>query len=231
MTFQYWGQAITDSLVDLWLRFINFLPSLFGALLVFVIGWFIAVALEKFVAQLIKALRIDHALDNLGLKSALEKANIKGTASEFIGALVKWFLVIAFLMAASDILGLNQVGNFLNSVLFYIPSLVIAVIIILVAVLLARFVENVIKASVRTAGFTHGNFPAAIAKWAILIFAVLAALEQLGIAPSLIRTLFTGVVALIAVAGGLAFGLGGKDLASEFLNKIRQEIKDSHNGK
>lgn len=228
MTIQDWGQAITDSLLDLWIRFVNFIPTLFGALLVFLIGWFIAVALGKFVTQILRTLKIDQALDNLGLRGTLDRANIEGNVSGFIGALIKWFLIIAFLMAASDILGLNQVGDFLNQVLLYIPNLVIAVIILLVAALVARFVSNVVKGSVKAAGFSYGNFLATVARWAIFIFAALAALEQLGIALALIRTLFTGIIALIAIAGGLAFGLGGKDLAAEFLNKVRRDVKDNH---
>lgn len=228
MTIQDWGLAITDSLIDLWVRFINFVPLLVGALVVFLIGWFVAVALGKLVTQVLRTLRVDQVLDNAGLRNTLDKANVKGTVSGFLGALVKWFLLIAFLIAATDILGLQQVGIFLNSVLLYIPQLVIAVIILLVAVLLSRFVVNIIQASVKAAGFNYGNFLATVAKWAIMIFAFLAALDQLGVAPALVRTLFTGIIALIAIAGGLAFGLGGKDIAAEFLNKVRHEIKDNH---
>lgn len=230
MTIQTWGQAITDSLIDLWIRFIGFVPSLVGALLVFLIGWFVAAALSKFVVQALRTLKIDQFLDNAGLRNILDKANLKGTASGFLGALVKWFLIIVFLVAASEILGLIQISIFLNSVLNYIPQLVIAVIILLVAVLFSKFVGNVIQASVKAAGLNHSSFLSTVAKWAIMIFAILAALEQLGIALALIRTLFTGIVALIAVAGGLAFGLGGKDIAADYLNKLRHDIKDNHLG-
>lgn len=228
MTIQTWGQAITDSLIDLWIRFINFLPALIGALLVFFIGWFIAIALGKFVTQVLRTLKVDQALDSAGLKNTLEKANISGTASGFLGAMVKWFLVIVFLVAASDILSLNQISVFLNNVLNYIPQLVIAVVILLVAVLFSKFVGNVIQASVKAASLNHGSFLSTVAKWAIMVFAILAALEQLGVAPGLIRTLFTGIIALIALAGGLAFGLGGKDMAASYLEKLRRDIKENH---
>lgn len=229
MTIQTWGQAITDSLVDLWVRFINFVPSLVGAILVFFIGWFVAIALAKFVMQALRALKVDSALDNAGLRNILDRANIKGTVSGFFGEVVKWFLLIVFLVAASEILGLTQIGIFLNKVLFYIPQLVIAVVILLVAVLFSRFVGNVVQASVKAAHLNHGSFLSTVAKWSIMIFAILAALEQLGVAPAMVGTLFTGIIALLAIAGGLAFGLGGKDAASQFLNKLRDDIKENHN--
>lgn len=228
MTIQDWGQAVTDSLIDLWIRFINFVPLLIGALLVLLVGWFVAVALGKFIAQILRTIRLDQALESAGLSNALEKANVKGTASGFLGGLVKWFLIIVFLMAAADILRLEQIGDFLNQVLAYIPQLVIAVIILLAGALLSKFVASVVLGSVKAAGFNYANFLATVARWAIMIFSFLAALDQLGIAPALVRTLFTGIIALLAIAGGLAFGLGGKDLAGELLNRLRHEIRDNH---
>lgn len=227
MSLQTWGQAITDSLLDLWLRFINFLPSLVGALLVFFIGWFVAIALGKFVTQILRTVKIDQTLDNAGVRATLDRANIKGTVSGFFGELVKWFLIIVFLNAATDILGLDQVTTFLNQVLAYIPQIVIAVIILLVAVVFARFAGNVVEAGVRAVGFHYGVFLSTVTKWAIMVFAILAALEQLGVAPGLVRTLFTGIIALIAIAGGLSFGLGGKDLAAEYLQKLRRQIREN----
>ena len=148
--------------------------------------------------------------------------------AKFMGGLVKWFLILVFLMAATDILRLTQVTNFLNSIILYLPNVVVAAVILAVAFLVANFVFAVVKGSTKVAGIVSATLLATVAKWAIVIFGFLAALIQLGIAASLINTLFIGFVAMLALAGGLAFGLGGKDEAALILKKIRQEITEKH---
>jgi len=221
---QTWGEAITMALINLWERFISFIPLLVGAILVFLIGLGIAVAMGKLIANMLKASKIDRAVDKLGIKKRLEDMGLKTELSVFIGQLVKWFLVLVFLMAATDILKLNQVSDFLNSIILYIPNVVVAVIILTVVVLLGNFVYNLVKGSVRAAGVVSATMLATISKWSIIIFGVFAAMIQLGIASSLVSTIFIGIVAMLALAGGLAFGLGGKDEAQLILRKLREEL-------
>ncbi|OGZ35852.1 MAG: hypothetical protein A3A94_01720 [Candidatus Portnoybacteria bacterium RIFCSPLOWO2_01_FULL_43_11] len=223
-TIPTWGEVITDSLQTLWMGFIGFLPNLLGALIVFIIGWIISAALGKLAAQVINILRIDQILEKIGFKNALDRAGLKLNSGKFIGELIKWFLIIVFLMAAVDILGLDQVTEFLKRVLFYIPQIIVAVLILLAAVMVANFLQKLVKASVEAADLQSANFLGVVTKWAVLVFAILAALLQLGIAPGLIQTLFMGLVGALALGAGLAFGLGGKDLASQLLTKIKNEI-------
>ncbi|PJA64152.1 MAG: hypothetical protein CO160_00110, partial [Candidatus Portnoybacteria bacterium CG_4_9_14_3_um_filter_43_11] len=124
----------------------------------------------------------------------------------------------------TDILDLSEVTVFLKQVLLYIPQLIIAVLILLAAVLIANFLQRLVKASVEAAGLGSANFLATVTKWAIMVFAILAALLQLGVVPTLIQTLFTGFVAALVISFGLAFGLGGKDLAAQILEKIKKDI-------
>jgi len=225
MVIQTWTEVITSSLQLLWTGFISFLPGFLGAIIIFVIGWVIASILGRLSAQIIRVLRIDSILEKMGLKKSLERANLNLDSSKFISELVRWFFIIVFLMAATDILRLVQVTDFLLRVLLYIPQLIIAVLILLAAVLIANFLQKVVKASVEAAGFDSANTLAAITKWSILVFAVLAALMQLGIAPALIQIIFTGFIAALVISSGLAFGLGGKDFAASILNKFRKDIK------
>ncbi len=220
-----WGEALLDALANLWLRFVDFLPAFLGALIVFFVGWLVAVLIGKGVERLVRLLKIDRLIEKEGIKQAFKKSGLELKVAVFIGELVKWFLLVAVLIAAADILGLQQVSVFLNRVLFFIPNLVVAIVILVVAVLVANLVYRATLAGVKGAGFTTARFVAAVAKWAILIFAILAALTQLGIAVSLIQTIFIGVVAMLALAGGLAFGLGGKDAAARFLESLRREIR------
>jgi len=223
---QTWGEAITLSLMNLWERFMNFLPSLVGAVLVFVAGWIVAVALGKVVEHIFKMIKVDDALEKAGTKGRFKKVGVEINVAKFLGGLVKWFLILVFLMAATDILKLVQVTNFLNSIVLYLPNVVVAAVILAVAFLVANFAFAVVKGSTKVAGIVSATLLATIAKWAIVIFGFLAALIQLGIAASLINTLFIGFVAMLALAGGLAFGLGGKEEAAAILKKIRQEITE-----
>lgn len=226
MMIQTWTEVITSSLESLWLGFIGFLPQFLGAIIIFLIGWFIANLFGRLSAQIIRTLRIDKVLEKIGFKQSLERANLKLDSARFIGELVRWFFILVFLIAAVDILGLAQINQFLVRVLYYIPQLIVAILILLAAVLIANFLQKLVKASVEAAGFRSANFLATVAKWSILIFAILAALLQLGVVPSLIQILFTGFVAALSISFGLAFGLGGRDAAAEALEKLKNSIRD-----
>lgn len=223
---QTWGEITAISLFGLWEKFINFFPILLGAILVFLLGWIIAVVMEKVVEKMILSLRIDQAFEKMGLRRKLNESGINLNVAAFFGGLVKWFLVLVFLMAATDILGLNQVTNFLNSIILYIPNVVVAVIILAVVFLVGNLVYAVVKGSTRAAGVMSATLLATISKWSIIIFGLLAALIQLGIATSLVSTIFIGIVAMLSLAGGLAFGLGGKEEAQMILKKLREEITE-----
>lgn len=223
---QTWGEAITMSLIGLWERFFYFLPSLIGAIIVFVFGWIIAVVLGKLITKAIRSIKIDSALEKVGFNKKLHEIGIGEAASELIGNIVKWFLAAVFLMAATDILGLVQVTDYLNSIILYLPNVIVAVVILAVAFLLGGFVYSVVKGSTRAAGIMSATLLATISKWSIIIFGILAALIQLGIATSLVSTIFIGVVSALSLAVGLAFGLGGKEEAAMILRKLREEITE-----
>ena len=223
MFIQTWAEVVTASLQMLWAGFVSFLPNLLGAIIVFFVGWIIAALLGRLAAQIVQTLRVDQILSKMNFNKSLEKANLKLNSGKFIGELVRWFFIVVFLMAATDILGLSQVTGFLTQVILYIPQLIVAVLILLTAVLIANFMQKLVRASVEAAGLRSSNFLAAVAKWAILVFAGLAALIQIGVAPALIQTLFTGIIAALVISLGLAFGLGGKDAAARVLDKLKKD--------
>ena len=222
---QTWGQAIANSLIDLWLRFVTFVPTLIGALLVFLIGLVIASVIGKTIERVIKALRVDQAIDRMNIAESLKEHGIETTFSEFLGKFVQWFLVLVFLMAATDILGLKQVTSFLDNIVSYLPNVVVATIILTIAFLLASVVFKIVRGSTKAAGVMSAALLATMIKWAIMIFGILAALIQLGIATSLVNTIFIGLVSAFSLAIGLAFGLGGREEAALILKKIRLDIE------
>ena len=218
-------EILLDSLETIWGGFIGFLPTLLAALIVFIIGWLISIFLGKVANRIIKTIKLDVLLAKLGFKTALAKAKLNLDSGKFFEELVKWFFIIVFLMTAVDILGLDQVALFLRTILLYLPNVVVAAIVLLAAAIIARFMQRVVKASADTAGLASASAISVIVRWAILIFGFIIALTQLGIAPTLIQTIFIGAIAMFAIAGGLAFGLGGKEIATEILRDLHKKLK------
>jgi len=226
MVITNWLDATRLAFLNITQGFLSTLLNIIGALIVFLIGWAIAIGLQKLVVQIIKTIRVDQLLEKLGAGKALEKAGIKLDVANWIGFLVKWFLIFGFLLAATDILGLQDVSGFLRSVLLYIPNIVVAAVILVVAVWFAGLVQRIVAFSISAGKIKTATFVGALVKWAILIFALFAALIQLGIAPGLLQTIVTGFIAMLAIAGGLAFGLGGKEYASKIIENIRDEMSE-----
>ncbi len=218
-----WGEVITNSFQNLWIKIINFLPNIISALIVLILGLLIAKFFSKFISRTLKYLYLDKLIDTFGVKHNLEKIGIKIDMSHVIGIIVKWFFIIVFLVAAADILHLAQVTEFLNKVLFYIPNVVIAVVILVLGVVFANFIQGIVKTSVYIVNLEAAEIISGIAKWAILIFTIMAALVQLNIAADLVNTLFQGFIAMAAIAGGIAFGLGGKDKAKGIIDKLGEK--------
>jgi hypothetical protein len=219
-------EIVRSSLLTLWSSVAAFVPKLVAAVVVFLIGWLIAVLLGRAAYHAVRVLQINKALEGLGFKPALERGGLHLDAPKFFDELVKWFFIVVFLMAATNIVGLAQVTEFLRVVVFYLPNVIVAAFVVLIGVLLARFIEHSVRVSVKAAKLASANFLATLARWSILIFSFLIALDQLKVAPELIRIFVMGVVAMAAVAGGLAFGLGGRDLAADWLDNIRKKVQD-----
>lgn len=224
MVVQTWIETFVFSLQDLWLRFVAFLPAIVGAFLVFVIGWIVAIALGKATVRLMKALQVDKLFDQLGVMKQVHKAGLAFEVSDFLGALIKWFLIIVTFLAAVDILGLAQLSVFVVDVLLYVPNVIVAALILLVAAVLANFLEKLVKASIKAAEVGPVSLVGAVVRWGVWGFALIAALSQLGIAPAVVQTLLVGFVAMLALAGGLAFGLGGQGVAREVWESIRNDV-------
>lgn len=216
----------TSTLSNMWISFVNFLPSLLGALILFLIGLIIATGIGELIERIIDALKIDRILEKIGFKNFTDRANIRLDAGYFVGQLIRWSLVLAFLSAALDSLGLLAFTAYLKTILAYLPNVIIAAIIILITFLVADFVEKLVTSSATGSGLKITTFAGVIAKWAIYITGFLTALDQLKIASNFLFIIFVGLVAMLSLAGGLAFGLGGKDFAKSMLEKSKKNLKD-----
>lgn len=220
-----WWEVTLEALENLWIGFLGFIPKFIGAVVVFLVGWLIAVGIGKLVAEVLKRIQFNRLFEKGAWKTALERADIKVDAAGFVGALFKWILIIVFLSAAVEILGLTQFAAFVNSVLVYLPNVVVAALILVVASIIADIAEKVIRAGVEGMRVGYGELAGVIVRWSIWVFAILAILYQLNVAAALIQTLLSGVIGLIVLAGGIAFGLGGKETAADILEGLRRRIR------
>lgn len=212
---------VSMSMNNLWYDVMQFLPMIVVALIVVIIGWIIGAALKQVVVRIFDTLKVNAALQAAGADTLAERAGYKLKAGEFVGSLVKWFVIIVFFVAALDILRLDEVTIFFREVvLTYLPKVIVAVLILLVAAVVANVASASVTAGARAAGFTAASLLGTLTRYAIIVFAVLAALAQMEIAPEMVQTLFMGIVFAASLAFGLAFGLGGKEAAGRYVNDI-----------
>lgn len=211
------GVALHDTGVTL----LSFLPYLVIAVIVFTAGFGIGSILGRAVEHLVSVLHIDKALHRAGFAQLSERAGVHLSVAGFLGGLVKWGVIVAFTLASAEILGLTQITQLLRDILVYIPQVIIAAVILVIAMLLGDFVARIVSHSTKATGM-KGESAAQMAKWAIIIVGgVFPALTQLRIAQGLVEVLFTGVVFATSLAIGLSFGLGGRDAAARAIEKVK----------
>ena len=213
-TVSNWGEAVMLSVTTALMNLLGFLPALIGAIVILILGWIIAGLIAGLVERGLKAVGFERAAETTGIAGFVQQAGSGWTASKIVAEIVKWFIRLIAIQAAASVLGLTQISEAINAVLLWLPNLVVAMVIIVVAALIANFVAGIVRGAASEMGFGSPNLLANIARYAIIVFAGVAAINQLGIAPTVVNTLFIGTVGAVALAVGLAFGLGGRDVAS-----------------
>lgn len=184
------------------------LPGLIGAIIVLIVGWIVAGAVARVVAAAIRTAGADRLFLQHGGMDQL-------VPSRATGEIVKWLVRLAALLIAASLVGLAQVGLLVNAIVLWLPNLIVAAIILLVAPVLGKFLRSVIEVGAGQAGFSNARVLGRVTELAVMVFAVIIAINQVGIAEELIQTLFTGIVAAFAIAFGLAFGMGGRGVAEK----------------
>lgn len=225
MTYNEWFLLVIQPFLQ---SLISFVAKLILAIVVFVIGYLISVGIGRIITEILKSIKFNKLFDKEGWHKALQKANVDVDPSEFIGAIVKWAFVIVSLLIAVDILNLAQFGMILTQVLNYLPNVVVAALIFVVAVIISDIIEKIVRVTVERMRLSHGYLAASIIKWAIWVFTVFLILEQLLPNSDLIKTLYMaivwGVVGTLTFGVAIAIGLGGKDVASEVIRDMKNKI-------
>jgi mechanosensitive ion channel-like protein len=211
------GTAVITGLAAAIAAFMIALPSVLGALVLLAIGWVVAGFIGGLLSKFLRTIRIDDLAERSGIAGFLRRARVNADAAGVIGGLVKWYVRLVFLLLAANAVGLTAVSGIVNQVLAFIPNLLVAILILGVFSWLATTAKNLVTGAVESAGMPNANALGTLTFVTVLAFGIIASANQIGVAATLINTLFIGVVGALALAFGLAFGLGGREEAARIL--------------
>ncbi|OIO50841.1 MAG: hypothetical protein COV41_00480 [Candidatus Brennerbacteria bacterium CG11_big_fil_rev_8_21_14_0_20_43_10] len=218
--------AVYGALLLMYQEVLVYFPVILIAAIIFIVGLFIAKGLGRLVEQLVSLTKIDAWLAKTGARAFFDRAGVRLDISKFLGELVRWIMVLAFLMASADILGLTAVTGAIRDLLAYLPNVLVASVILLLTVVFGNFLQKAVKGAISGVNFKSSSFISAMVKWAVYIFGFLIAVHQLQIATDVINILLIGLTGMLAIAGGLSFGLGGRDYAHDLLERFRSEVEE-----
>jgi len=218
-----WGDVFNTSLQSLWFGFVQFAPRLILAIIFFVVGWILGSLISKAIQQVFSSLKIDSLFSSLGAGDFFRKAGVNLNTGYFVGEVVRWFVIIVFLLPSLSLVGLTDVSSFLSEgVLGFLPQVIIAAFVLIIAAIVSEGLSKVVLATAKSVNLKSAHLLAVIAKYAVWVFAIIIALGKLGLGDYM-SILFSGLVAMLALAGALAFGLGAKDAAGRFISKLGEE--------
>jgi hypothetical protein len=212
-----WSAALMTSLAAAMAMFFSAIPKVLGFLVIIIAGWFIASLIERGVAALLRAVRFNELAARAGLGEFIDKMGMNTDPAGMIGLVVKWFVRLIAMVVAFDALGLPAVSEVLQQFLMWLPNLVVALVVLVIGGLAARALSNLVRGAASEGGLGNADFLAKLASVMVWAFAVVVAVNQIGIATALVNTLFMAFVGALALGAGLAFGLGGKDTAAEIV--------------
>lgn len=220
-----WGDVFNASLQDLWWGFIQFAPRLIIAIIFFIIGWILGSLVAKAFEHVFSALKVDKLFQSIKADEFFKRAGMNLNTGYFVGQVIKWFVIIIFLLPSLNLVGLTSISSFLkDDVLGFLPRVIVAALILIIATVVADALSKTVVAGGKALNLSSTRMLGTIAKYAVWIFAFIIALGQLGVAPAYMQILFAGIIGMIAVAGALAFGLGAKDVAGRFISKLGDEM-------
>src|SRR5947207_24669 len=222
-----WGDAILTALANALNLVLTFIPKFIGFLLILLIGWIIASVVSRAVTLLLRKIGFDRLSDRIGLTRLEQQMGVRMDTAGVLGKIVFWFLFLVFLVPATDALGIPTVSAVLSGLVAYIPNVFVAVLVLFLGALAATFVADLVRGATATTNIGNPSIFAGVARWAIIGFAALVALEQLQIAPALINELFGAMVLALAIAFGLSFGLGGQDTARRWLSRGENTVSSA----
>lgn len=221
-----WGDAFANSFREAMAGLAAAIPNLLGFLLIVLIGWIVASLLSSAVGALLRAVRFNELANRAGLSTFVNNMGLRTDPAGFVALITRWLVWLVTFVVAFDALGLPAVSNILQQMLAWLPNLIVALVLLVIGGLVAGVVANLVRGATATARLGDPNLLASIAQIAVWAFAIVAAINQLGIAPTLVNTLLIATVGSVALALGLAFGLGGRDTAGQMVQRWYQRSQE-----
>jgi len=212
-----WSVALMTSATAALAMFLAAIPKVIGFLVILVIGWLIASAIAGIVANLLRAVHFNDMAQRSGFAGFVHNMGVRTDSAGFVATAAKWFVRLIVLTVAFDALGLPAVSQVLQQVLLFIPNVIVALMVLVIGGLAANALSGLVRGAAGSAGLGNPELLANIARVTVWGFAIVVAVNQIGIATTLVNTLFMGFVGAMALAAGLAFGLGGRDTAGEIV--------------
>jgi mechanosensitive ion channel-like protein len=212
-----WAQALMTSVAAALAILLGAIPKVIGFAVILIIGWLIASALAAAVTALLRAVKFNDLAQRAGISGFVQKMGVHTDAAGFLASLVKWFVRLIVLVTAFDALGLPAVSQVLQQILLWLPNLVVALVVLVIGGLAANALASLVRGATAESGLGNPDLLATIARVAVWAFAIVIAVNQIGIATTIVNTLFMATVGAVAVALALAFGLGGRDTAAEIV--------------
>jgi hypothetical protein len=219
-----WGDVFNASLQNLWWGFVQFVPKLIVAVVFFIIGWVLGSLIAKAIEQIFSSLKIDSLFRSIGTEGFLRRAGVGLNTGYFVGEVVKWFVIIVFLLPSLNLVGLTDVSSFLStSVLGYLPQVIIAAFVLIIAAVVSEGLSKTVLATTKAMNLRSAHLLGTVTKYAVWVFAIIIALGKLGLGDYM-SILFSGIIAMLALGSAIAFGLGAKDAAGRFIDRLGEEV-------
>ena len=222
-----WSEAMMTSLAGGLAMFFAAIPKVIAFAVILVVGWFIANLIARLAARVLRLIRFNDLSQRSGFTAFVRNIGVQTDPAGFLGLVAKWFMRLIVLVVAFDALGLPAVSDVLRQLLLWLPNLAVGIVVLVIGGLLANAAAGIVRGATSSAGFAHPELLATVARVSVWIFAIIVAVNQLGIAQTLVNTLFMGAVALVVIALGLSFGLGGREVAAKLLAKWYDQARDA----
>ena len=219
-------RVIVQPLTDFFQKLIDFLPTFLSALLVFVLGLFMAWVVKLVVIKLFKLLKLDGLFARTGLTETLQKMAVKDSPEKFVGRIFFWLVAASFFIVSLSMLKLPAVEQLFERFLLFLPNLLVVGVILTLGFLLGNFLGRAVLIASVNAGVKLSGLLSKTVKTIVILFSFVMSLEQLGIGRSTVIAAFTILFGGIVLALSLAFGLGGKDIAKDYLEKRFKKDKE-----
>lgn len=222
-----WGASLMASLTSAMSLFFAAIPRLIGFAVIIIVGWIVSALLAKAIAVLLRKARFNHLAERSGFADFVNKTGANTDSAGMIASIANWFVRLIVLVVAFDALGLPAVSEVLRDLLLWLPNLAVALVVLVIGGIAANAVSKLVRGATAEGDLDNPDFLAKLASAAVWAFTVVVAVSQIGVATTLVNTLFMAIVGAFALALGLAFGLGGRDTAGEIIRRWDSRARGS----